>query len=336
MDRLLWSSVAELLENLAEEDAGAEVSALAASPTDMRDYAAYFDLALGNSPGVDVPPEARAAALAHLRSRIAAHGPIEPEARQPRYTNFSEAFFPAFQLDQMRRWLDNEPANRMALSATSDEDFDRACHEMDVALARLQDASPELYDEVFILIRDVVFSQPDGTQLINYSGASSFPLWGGMTINAETQRDWTQLYRQIVHETGHNLMFGLMREEQMIASDSAQRHWSPVRNDPRPMDGIIHAAFVSAREALAFDALLVRHEQNNCLSKQDADLLHEYLELCVPAFWDCVDILRNTAKLTEFGDRLLRDCEAYMAETFALDPVEMDADDAGALPVTQH
>jgi HEXXH motif-containing protein len=321
MDALLWSSVRDLA---AETDlvppSPTSAGSNGASATNMLDYAAYFDLAWGASGLVQVADEAKAAARRRIACRLTeADEPIPSAAAPPRISNCSASFYAAHELDQMTRWWDIEPANRMAMMAASEEDFARSCCEIGVTMQHLRDAAPELHGEVETVIRDIVMSQPDGTNLINYSGASSFALWGAFTINAETQREWLQLYRQIVHEAGHNLLFAIARDEGLIADDPSIRHASPIREDARPLDGIFHAAYVSAREALAFEALLVRQDQTGFLSEEDAAIVEDLLEISVPAFWDASETLRKHAQLTDLGARVLTDCEAYMASNFVLD-----------------
>jgi HEXXH motif-containing protein len=288
--------------------------------TDLLDYAAYFDLALAASAPVEVTNEAKLRAIEHLQRRIGVAAGSSANSAPPRVTNYSEEDYTVHQLDQMRRWWDIEPANRMAMTRATDDEFDRTRRQIEVAMDLLREAAPELHQEVEIIVRDIVLSRPDGTNLINYSGASSFALWGGLTINAETQREWVQLYRQIVHEAGHNLLFGIARDQPLVTDDPSERRPSPIRADPRPMDGIFHAAFVSAREAYAFEALLSRHDETKCLSADDAVILNDLLELSVLAFWDAVETLRGEAQLTTLGEAVLSDCEAYMASQFALEP----------------
>ncbi|MDE8650301.1 aKG-HExxH-type peptide beta-hydroxylase [Novosphingobium album (ex Liu et al. 2023)] len=318
MDEALWSSVRQLL---ADGEAGAPASDPAITgPTDLLDYGAYFDLTLVPPAEAEVPAGARASATRHLLGRLALADDLEPRTAPPRVTNFSAETYSADQMERMRRWWDTEPANRMAITRATDDEFARACEQAAIAMAHLRDAAPELHGEVETIVLDIVFSRPDGTNLINYGGASSFALWGAVTINAETQREWAQLYRQIVHETGHNLLFGMAREQPLVMDNPAERRPSPIRADARPMDGIFHAAFVSAREALAFDLLLCRHEDVGCLSDDDAGVFADLLELSVLAFWDCIETLRAEARLTELGQAILADCEAYMTANFAVEP----------------
>lgn len=319
MDEALWTSARELLEELGEADAPAS-GAAAPRPADLLDYAAYFDLALVSPAETVDPAQVREKAIAHLQRRLPTADLTDVPAAPPRITNFSTEHYTADQIEQMRRWWDIEPANRMAMIEASDEEFARGQRLIAVALGHLRDAAPELHGEVEIIVRDIVLARPDGTNLINYAGASSFALWGALTINAETHHDWIQFYRQIVHETAHNLLFGISREQPLVLDDPASRLPSPIRADPRPLDGIFHAAFVSAREALALDALLRRHETTGCYSDDDAQVFMDLLEIGVFAFWDCLETLRNGAQLTEHGETILADCEAYMSANFAVEP----------------
>jgi HEXXH motif-containing protein len=331
MDEALWGSVLDLLANDAEGSArlhgGRPCSAAAgAAPTDLLDYAAYFDLDLAPPALVELPAEAKERATHHLLKRLSAMPSLGPLSASPRITNLSIEHYSSEQLEQMCRWWDIEPATRLAMTAVTEEQFAHASEAIAIVFGHLRDAVPELHAEIRTIVRDIVLSRSDGTSPVIYSGASSLALWGAMTINPETQAEWPQIYRHVVHEAGHNLLFAIAREQPLVADDPGARYASPVRPDPRPMDGIFHAAFVSAREAYAFDALLCRHEVADCLSKMEQRALEDLLKPSVLAFWDCAGILRAEAQLTELGRAVLADCETYMTANFAIGPAEPRSD----------
>lgn len=316
MDRVLWESVRSVLAEQSQFDA----EPASGNPTCLLDYGAYFDLTLVPPHLCEVPPAARAASVAHLRSRLAGmRDPFPAEAAPLRISNFSSDDFSLEEIERMRRWWDIEPANLMAMTAATPADRERSVRLIGVAMDHLGAACPALHEEVHIIVRDIVLSRPDGTNRINYGGASSFALWGALTINTETHHEWTQFYRQIVHEAAHNLLFAIARDGPLIENDPAERRGSPLRADPRPMDGIFHAAFVSAREALACDTLLVCHEATGRLDSGDAAIIDELLGIAVLAFWDCIAQLREHARLTELGVAVLADCEAYMNASFTVE-----------------
>lgn len=320
MDTSLWESVRDLLRELEADGPGAP--GVRSGPTRLLDYAAYFDLGacLRDQPWASEDIEARA--VEHLRQRLAAGVSPEPVPAAPQISNYDAAHYTSDQLEQISRWWDTEPANRMGLTAASEEEFARSHQAIEMAMRHLREAAPELHAEVELIVRDIILAKPDGSQLIEYGGASSFGLWGALTINAETHREWPQFYRQIVHETGHNLLFAVAREEPLMDAGASIRRRSPLREDPRPLDGIFHAAYVSAREAIALEALLQRHEQVGNLTPDEADAIHDALELSVVAFWDCVETLRggDADGPTALGSAVLADCEAFMSENFALEP----------------
>ncbi|MEZ5743328.1 MAG: HEXXH motif-containing putative peptide modification protein [Sphingomonadaceae bacterium] len=229
MDRALWDSVPELLDEHGVAAADA-IDQDISGPTDFLDYAAYFDLAIPLPEGAVLPESERAFALRRLARRLPVAANLEARPAMPRITRFVPAAYAPEELAQMARWWDHEPANRMAMTDPSDEEFATVGAAISEAMQYLAMASSELHGEVELLVRDIVLTRPDGVNnRINYSGASSFALWGALTINAETQREWLQVYRQIVHETAHNLLFAIARDGPLIAADPAERRASPLR-----------------------------------------------------------------------------------------------------------
>lgn len=323
MDEALWASARDMPAEASCPPVAEPAKPGGSEATGFLDFAAYFELDACLREGELASSERRGAAIAHLSARLAAGVPLDPIAASPRISNFTNDWYSTAQLDQMSRWWDAEPANRMALTAASESEFDRTGNAIEVAMGYLAKAAPEILGELRFVIRDVVLAKPDGTNLMNYSGATSFGLWGAITVNAETQREWIQLYRQLVHELGQNLLFAIARDEPLVKADPSVRRASPIRLDPRPLDGIFHAAYVSAREALALENLLSWHEHGGDLPGDDAEIIADTLELSVLAFWQCLDTLRAEQELgpTEFGEAILADCEAYMTANFSLEPV---------------
>lgn len=318
MDTSLWQSARMLV---AEHgiDLGGSANA---DPVDTHalDYAAYCDLTLERPSGGALSQAEIAAAVDYLVRRL--QGQARPEhplsAGDPRIANLSEAYFTPEELARLKCWWDIEPDNAMGLTAVSDAAFAEGSARLRQADGWLARAAPDLHGETHAIVRDIVLARPDGTQMLEFGGASSFALWGAVTINVETHDCWPRYYRTLVHEAAHNLLFGLAREEPLVEDGPNARYLSPLRGQPRPTDGIYHAAFVSARECLAFDSLLCLHEDGDCLDPIDAAMLEYLVERSVIAFWDCIEVLRGPAVLTRLGDAILAECETYMKANFAL------------------
>jgi len=323
MEQALWRSVRCLLAERHVNEA--EDGAPPAGVTEALDFGAYSDLVLDLPHGRAIGDGDRASALARLRSRFAGERAAKRDTaaegravRLPIITNLSPEWYSADELDRLRRWWDIEPDNAMALTASSEQELAAAREWVPYALTRLRECAPELHGEVVGIVREIVIARPDGSQLLEYGAASSFALWGAVAVNAAAHDSWPRYYRTIVHEAAHLLLFGLAREEPLVQGGPDHAYASPLREDLRPLDGLFHAAFVSARESLAIDRLLARQEATAFLSSDDEEQLLDLLESSVVAFWDCADRVRASGKLTALGDAILSECEGYMRSNFAL------------------
>jgi HEXXH motif-containing protein len=137
-----------------------------------------------------------------------------------------------------------------------------------------------------------------------------------VAVNAAAHDGWPRYLRTIVHEAAHLLLFGLARNEPLVNDGPARCHDSPLRRDPRPMDGLFHAAFVLARECFAFDRLLCWHEDTCGLDAGEVATLEGLLEASAVAFWECDRRLREHASMAAMGDAILGECEAFMRSSF--------------------
>jgi HEXXH motif-containing protein len=326
MDCALWGSVPALLRLPPPEHPIAEV--LRHGVTQALDFGAYFDLALGPPDGSPLCEALRGEASALLLRRL---GEVtSPDAAgldkaanlaaaRPVLRAFAlDAFSPA-ELDRLARWWDIEPENSMGLTAPSPEAMHRAVTFLGAAFDHLAAAAPTIHDEVCALLSEIVIGGQDGSQRLDFNGVSSFSLWGTFVFNADTHGSWPQSYRTLVHEAAHNLLFAIARDEPLVQGGGAQRSHSPLRRSMRPMDGIYHAAFVSAREAIALDQLLLHHEKSPCLDQEEVSQAAAMLDESVLVFWDCADVVHREAELTGLGDAVLSDCEAAMRRNFAVE-----------------
>lgn len=302
------------------EDAAADaVQPAAASPSH---FTAYFDLlALSQGPGrqFGVEPEV---ALARGRAcwaslREAARSGSAGAVPAPQVVTLGVPYFSAAEQQALLRWWDTEPDNTMALQAVSAADLQRGRALVAQALQMLQRAAPELFDELSRILQQVVLARAGADCRLEFGGVSSFAAWGAIGINVAVHTDWPHVYKTLVHECGHLVLFALAREQPLVLNPPEERLSSPLREDLRPLDGIYHAAFVSAREALALEACLQWHEaQAPTGGADDTALLASLLEDSVLAFWDCCAQLQQHGQLAPLGARILHDAQAYMREAF--------------------
>ena len=320
------NSVAPAIDELLGDDACAPLVRLAdAGFASHQHYGAYFDLVLGSPEGVTLPENERMAIARELVRDVAAmagdenSGALEfKRGDPPQVSTLTAEFCSEAELARLRRWWDIEPENSMGLTGVTHEQLEAARNQIAAVYDALRQAAPELHAEILEIVTEFVVYQQDGTQQMGFGGATSFALWGAVAMNVNSQRNWLHYYQTIVHEAAHNLLFAIAREEPLLLDDIESTYYSPVREDARPLDGIFHAAFVSVREALALDKLLVWNDSSGSLEQDEVNFAEFLLDQSVSAFWECAEILRGEGKLTPLGNAILTECEAFTKANFAL------------------
>jgi hypothetical protein len=319
MDSALLESARLVLEQLSAAPSPADGRGSGMHSPAALDYGAYFDLLLDPPHGEPISQAERTAAIEHLTGRLGDGGGNQPAPPPlPTITALSDGYYPPDAIARLVRWWDIEPDNAMALIGVSVQELDVARGLILTALDRMEQAVPELHGEIVATVRDIIISKQDETRLHSFAGATSFALWGAMLLNFDAHQHWQQYYKSIIHEGAHNLLFAIARNEPLVSDDPHDWRHSPLRGQDRPMDGIYHAAFVSARESLALDRLLSWHEKSGGLSQDEIDAAESTLEGCVLSFWSCAEAVRREGHLTPLGQAILDECEEFMTANFAV------------------
>jgi hypothetical protein len=178
------------------------------------------------------------------------------------------------------------------------------------ALALMDAGNPELADEVRALLREIVLAAgPDDPAAAQFEGVSSFLLWGGIVLDVSSYKTPLDMVQALAHESGHNLLFGLCARGPLHANDDNDRFASPLRIDPRPMDGIIHAAYVTARMHQSAQRLL----DAGVLDEAQAREAREASTANAKRFVMGMQTVDQHAKLTPLGEAVMGNARAYMA-----------------------
>ncbi|MDX1624456.1 MAG: HEXXH motif-containing putative peptide modification protein [Gemmatimonadota bacterium] len=111
----------------------------------------------------------------------------------------------------------------------------------------LERTVPELAEEIRAIVHEVVWVVGDPDRETQFDGGSSYRLWGALFLNAEHHPTEEAIVEVVAHESAHSLLFGFCIDEPLVYNDEDELFESPLREDARPMDGIYHATFVSAR-----------------------------------------------------------------------------------------
>jgi HEXXH motif-containing protein len=215
-------------------------------PTSPGLFGAYVELVLALY--AERAGEAEALADELLRTPLANAGPT-------RIVTLDDQDLGEGQSARYRRLLSNEIT--CSIEPVSGVARESATAQLETAIDLLRDAAPDVAAELGVLVRQIVLvapgESPDG---VAFGGASTFSLWGALVLNANRLGDRLEVAVQLAHETAHCHLFGLALGGRLVNNDDAERHASPLRRDLRPMEGVAHATYVTARMIYALEELI--------------------------------------------------------------------------------
>ncbi len=255
IDRRLRHSLAASLETifdqvsaalaLAPDRCAAFVEAIKAGPISPRVVATYADLV--ETIYQDQDDQARLLAQALLEAPPAAPG--------LRVLNLTDEDLGEGQAERYARHAFEE-SQGIRLAPVSQETLDRLAPAVADVLMLLDAAAPALSTEIHHLMREVVLVQGADPQSDGFGGATSFYLWGAMLLNATKLDDRVSLVTAIIHEAAHSFLFGVNLGARLTENAAEDLCASPLRTEPRPVEGVFHATFVLARMIYGLDHLL--------------------------------------------------------------------------------
>jgi hypothetical protein len=204
--------------------------------------------------------------------------------------------------------LDTDAKRSFKPQASSHEALALTEQEIGAAFALMQYADPILHDEVRHLLRMIVLGAPASSHLDDvFNGASTFFLWGATLLNANLRRSPISMMDLLIHESSHVLLFGLSADGALTRNSADQRYFSPLRSDPRPIDGIFHGCFVATRVHLAMGRILKRGDlalevKQQALERQRSNGNTGRISL---------ELLERHAELTDSGMKIFRTLRDY-------------------------
>ncbi|MDZ4737523.1 MAG: HEXXH motif-containing putative peptide modification protein [Rhodospirillaceae bacterium] len=211
--------------------------------------------------------------------------------------------------ERYRRFVDTDPNLPFVIVPPSAEKVEACRRRIETAFGMLDRATPDLSNEIRALIRQIVLAVgPDEPGATVFDGASSFMLWGAVVLNADSYQNDLDMVQVLAHESGHNLLFGLCADGPLIENDDAERYSSPVRRDPRPMDGIVHAAFVIARMHQSLRGLIDAGILDETQRAEAATALDTHQR----SFATAIDTVDKHGLLTPLGHSVMEGARAYM------------------------
>ena len=236
---------------------------------------------------------------------------IDPAGDGTRIVCLSDEDLGAGQAERYARLVNDDPDRRYAIQPLGRGQAD-AFTRVSSALTLLDEGVPELALEIRGLVREIVLVTDAASQEAeprSFDGASTFYLWGAVFLNVgdATRLDLAQA---IAHEAAHLLLFGLMMGQPLTENDVAERYASPLRQDPRPMEGVVHAAYVLARMSYAVERLL----EFGLLSTEEQKKARKDLVTNRNRFFDTLPVIRRHARFRSGGDVVFHGAVEYMSQ----------------------
>ncbi|MFP3944882.1 MAG: aKG-HExxH-type peptide beta-hydroxylase [Alphaproteobacteria bacterium] len=179
---------------------------------------------------------------------------------------------------------------------------------LEEARALLARSTPELLEEIDAIVREIMLAVGKPEDKGQFDGASHYQLWGLLFLNPTFHSTPVALAEVLAHESGHSVLFGHTYDEPLVFNPDTDLYPSPLRLDRRPMDGIYHATWVSARmhwamSRIAEDASVSAAERAAARKAADEDAAN---------FAAGISVVDEHGRLSGTGRRLMEAARDYM------------------------
>ena len=212
---------------------------------------------------------------------------------------------------RIQRLIDTDPTQDSPIIAPEPAHAARCEQLIRQALEMISRGHPELAGEFDAMIRQVVMVDTlEGSDL---TGASSFMMWGLIVLNARVYAEVVDVIGALIHESGHNLLFGLCADGPLVLNEDEELFDSPLRLDARPMDGVVHAVYVVARMHQGLATLL----KAGVFDKAQAEKVRAGMRAEERAFARGRATVRAHARLSPLGEQVMAGVDAYMEGVLA-------------------
>jgi len=207
-----------------------------------------------------------------------------------------------------RRWADRDLEHPLNLLPLTSGEYSRIATTTREAFALMDDGAPDVSGEIRSLLAEVVFASGGAGDKLVFHGISSFYLWGTILLNAEGHKTTLEVVQTLAHESSHMHLFAVALDSPLVHNADTERYHSPLRLDPRPMDGIYHATYVTARMHYVLSRLLASGTLSPALVEEAKRASANH----VKSFREGYDVVSSHGNLTELGQALLSAAHDYM------------------------
>lgn len=212
--------------------------------------------------------------------------------------------------DLYLRALNSEEGAAFEFLAPSENEVAAFKRHFGSVMSLLEAAAPELVAEIKALVSELILVVGPQKTKLHFDGGSSYQLWGALFLNAVRHKTRIDVIESLAHESAHSRLFGLCVDEATVRNPDEECYPSPLRPELRPMDGVYHAAFVSARmhwtmSRLLESDLLDAEERALAIAARDADRVN---------FEKGYATVAAHADLTPTGRHAIEAAHAYMRQ----------------------
>lgn len=161
--------------------------------------------------------------------------------------------------------------------------------------ADIEKCSGAMAEELAEFFRVMVVTEtgPDDS----FGSASTLAALRLILVNAPASGTQVQLFGTVVHELTHMVLHAASGDERLSLNDEAARFTSPLRSQPRPMEGVVHATIVCARMAAMY-------RRWSSLPGAPAAELHPLADELLTRFDDGATVVDGSATLSTGGGEL--------------------------------
>lgn len=178
------------------------------------------------------------------------------------------------------------------------------------ALRLVAEHAPLSRAEMDHVIAEVVpVRDPFGEGDAELGACSSLERWGSMLINPDAFASSLGLCEALMHEAAHSYLYGASPVEFHVRNPIDELYKSPLRADPRPMDGIYHATFVLARTCFSMNEFAASQRLDPEMRCDARDRARE----CRDLFMQGYAVLDEHADYTDEGRAIMAAAHHYMA-----------------------
>ncbi len=223
-------------------------------------------------------------------------------------TRYSQACYNDEQLEQIDARFLNKSGEPIIKPSELGPD---ASDQVSRALNMLREGAPETAAEIDEIVTSFLVAAGNTSKRgTTFDGVSNLEMWGLVAINEAVKKSDLEMAETLAHEAAHCTLFGLSPVDFFVTNPDIERYSSPLRADPRPMDGIYHATFVSARMHFAVRELAA---SGTLTSEQQAEA-QKLLTRSASNFRDGYKILEGDAHYTDRGAGIMASVVDYMSD----------------------